>query len=228
MKNKNLYSCGEEIYAALRSQAKTYLDGLIFFLVVFDFTPEYQRMRYVLEKLGVIVEVVHLNPAYWDEQLRRASLLGDFVYVENNGFWIGENKPNIEPEKDINGVLGKASMFTDCRSFGVITYLMYCNFDVRGKNIVIEDDDVYLLEKLIAAGATVTVINSDTREKYQKMQDADLIITSPKKEGIKINMYPRHCPVIDMRKHCVNCEDRDVIQNCYWLFNLIGVLAQLW
>ena len=226
--NKNLYHCGEEIFSALRTQSKDYLDGLIFFLAVFDFTAEYKRMKYVLEKLGVIVEVIKISPVYWDEQLRRASLLGDFIYVENSDFWSFGRVPCIDPEKDINGILGRGSMFSDCRSFGVMNYLLYCCFDLNGKNVVIEDEDTYLLEKLNAARATVTVINPYTREKYRKIQEADLIITSPKKEGIQINMYPRHCPVIDMRKHCINCEDRDVIQNGYWLFNLIGVLAQIW
>lgn len=218
---KNVYECGEAFYAPMGSG----YDGEIFFLLVFsELSAPMKRMKYILEKLGFIVEVVVMNPKGWKRHFRRASLLGDFVYVEKDfvnyldycpdyfDYWDALELPPIEPEKDINAVLGPWSYFTDCRSNGVMTYLMYSGFDVCGKHIVVEAQRKSIMEKLIAAGATVTVMTSYTKNKNAIMQDADLIIASP---GSDIKDFPNHCPIIDMKKHA-------------WVFDVIGVLAQLW
>ena len=128
----------------------------------------------------------------------------------------------IDPKKDVDGV-HRLSLFDPCTPRGIIDYLNYCNFNFEGKNVTIfgRSDIVGkpLAEMLTARDATVTLCHSKTRNAWDHIATADLIISAVGKAGF-LNCYPIHIPVIDVGINfdengklvgdCINTENRDV------------------
>lgn len=128
----------------------------------------------------------------------------------------------IRPEWDVDGFRSD-SPHTPCTPGGIMKYLDYCDFDLAGKNVtIIGRSDIVgkpLAKLMTDADATVTLCHSKTRNLYQHIFTADLLVTAIGKAK-KINCYPIHVPVIDVGINfdengklcgdCNNTENRDV------------------
>ena len=129
----------------------------------------------------------------------------------------------IDPKKDVDG-FHPSSMFEPCTPFGIVKYLIDgCDYDFTGKNVTIfgRSDIVGkpLAKMLTDLDATVTLCHSKTRNAWDHISNADLIVSAVGKAGF-LNCYPIHVPVIDVGINfdangklvgdCINTENRDV------------------
>jgi methylenetetrahydrofolate dehydrogenase (NADP+)/methenyltetrahydrofolate cyclohydrolase len=129
----------------------------------------------------------------------------------------------IDPKKDVDG-FHPNSMFEPCTPFGIVKYLIDgCDYDFAGKNVTIfgRSDIVGkpLAKMLTDLDATVTLCHSKTRNAWDHISNADLIVSAVGKAGF-LNCYPIHVPVIDVGINfdangklvgdCINTENRDV------------------
>lgn len=129
----------------------------------------------------------------------------------------------IDPTKDVDG-LHPMSWFDPCTPAGIVDYVNNgCNFDWSGKNVTIfgRSDIVGkpLADMLTRRDATVTLCHSKSKDKWQYINGADLIVTAVGKAGF-LNCYSIYVPVIDVGINfdengklvgdCINTEDRDV------------------
>ena len=129
----------------------------------------------------------------------------------------------IDPKKDVDG-FHPNSMFEPCTPFGIVKYLIDgCDYDFTGKNVTIfgRSDIVGkpLAKMLTDLDATVTLCHSKTRNAWDHISNADLIVSAVGKAGF-LNCYPIHVPVIDVGINfdangklvgdCFNTEGRDV------------------
>ena len=132
-------------------------------------------------------------------------------------------KMAIDPSIDVDG-FHPLSWFHPCTPAGIIDYLTTgCDFDFAGKNVTIfgRSDIVGkpLAKMLTDLDATVTLCHSKSKDKWQYIDGADLIISSVGKAGF-LNCYAIHVPVIDVGINfdengklvgdCINTECRDV------------------
>ena len=132
-------------------------------------------------------------------------------------------KMAIDPKHDVDG-FHPQSMFSPCTPAGIIDYLSTgCGFNFEGKNITIfgRSDIVGkpLAKMLTDLDATVTLCHSKTREKWDHIDRADLIISAVGQAKF-LNCYAIHIPVIDVGINfdengklvgdCFNTENRDV------------------
>lgn len=129
----------------------------------------------------------------------------------------------INPMKDVDG-FHPDSRFKPCTPSGIVDYLTNgCNYDFEGKNVTIfgrsEIVGRPLADMLLKLNATVTLCHSKTRNIWDHINTADLIVTAVGKAGF-LNCYPIHVPVIDVGINfdengklvgdCFNTEGRDV------------------
>lgn len=129
----------------------------------------------------------------------------------------------IDPKVDVDG-FHPMSQFKPCTPTGIISYLVDgCNYNFTGKNVTIfgRSDIVGrpLAEMLTRRDATVTLCHSKSKDKWQFIDTADLIVTAVGKPAF-LNCYAIHVPVIDVGINfdendklvgdCINTEDRDV------------------
>lgn len=129
----------------------------------------------------------------------------------------------ITPEKDVDG-FHPQSLFEPCAPAGIVHYLLEgCGYDFAGKNVTIfgKSDIVGkpLAKMLTNLDATVTLCHSKTRNIWDHIDTADLIVTAIGKAGF-LNCYAIHVPVIDVGINfdkngklvgdCINTENRDV------------------
>ena len=129
----------------------------------------------------------------------------------------------IDPKKDVDG-FHPNSMFEPCTPFGIVKYLIDgCDYDFKGKNVTIfgRSDIVGkpLAKMLTDLDATVTLCHSKTRNAWDHISNADLIVSAVGKAGF-LNCYSIHVPVIDVGINfdangklvgdCINTENRDV------------------
>ena len=129
----------------------------------------------------------------------------------------------IDPTKDVDG-FHPMSWFDPCTPSGIVEYVTHgCDYDWTGKNVTIfgRSDIVGkpLAEMLTRRDATVTLCHSKTKNIWDHIQTADIIITAVGKAGF-LNCYAIHVPVIDvginfdengkMVGDCINTENRDV------------------
>ena len=132
-------------------------------------------------------------------------------------------KTAIDPSIDVDG-FHPLSWFHPCTPAGIIDYLTTgCDFDFAGKNVTIfgRSDIVGkpLAKMLTDLDATVTLCHSKSKDKWQYIDGADLIISAIGKAGF-LNCYAIHVPVIDVGINfdengklvgdCINTEGRDV------------------
>lgn len=129
----------------------------------------------------------------------------------------------IDPAKDVDG-FHPMSRFNPCTPAGIVDYLTTgCNYDFAYENVTIfgRSDIVGkpLAKMLTDLDATVTLCHSKSKDKWQYIKTADLIITAVGKPGF-LNCYAIHVPVIDVGINfdengklvgdCINTEGRDV------------------
>jgi methylenetetrahydrofolate dehydrogenase (NADP+)/methenyltetrahydrofolate cyclohydrolase len=132
-------------------------------------------------------------------------------------------KTAISPEKDVDG-FHPNSFFRPCTPLGILDYLtLGCHYELEGKNVmVIGRSDIVgkpLASMLTDLDATVTLCHSKTRELYDFIFTADLIICAVGKANF-LNCYSIYKPVIDVGINfdengklvgdCFNTENRDV------------------
>ena len=132
-------------------------------------------------------------------------------------------KQAINPKKDVDG-FHYNSRFRPCTPTGIIDYLIDgCGYNFEGKNVTIfgRSDIVGkpLADMLLELDATVTLCHSKTRNAWDHINTADLIISAVGKAGF-LNCYAIHVPVIDVGINfdengklvgdCFNTENRDV------------------
>ena len=129
----------------------------------------------------------------------------------------------IDPKKDVDG-FHPMSLFEPCTPTGIVRYLIDgCNYNFTGKNVTIfgRSDIVGkpLADMLTRRDATVTLCHSKSKDKWQFIETADLIVTAVGKPAF-LNCYAIHVPVIDVGINfdengklvgdCINTENRDV------------------
>lgn len=129
----------------------------------------------------------------------------------------------IDPALDVDG-FHPMTKFKPCTPAGIVEYLTNgCNFDFSGKNItIIGRSDIVgkpLAAMLTDLDATVTLCHSKTKNLYQNLTNADLIVTAVGKAKF-LNCYSIHVPVVDVGINfdengklvgdCFNTENRDV------------------
>ena len=129
----------------------------------------------------------------------------------------------IDPKKDVDG-FHPNSRFRPCTPTGIIDYLIDgCGYNFEGKNVTIfgRSDIVGkpLADMLLELDATVTLCHSKTRNAWDHINTADLIISAVGKAGF-LNCYAIHVPVVDVGINfdengklvgdCFNTENRDV------------------
>ena len=129
----------------------------------------------------------------------------------------------IDPKKDVDG-FHPMSRFEPCTPFGIIKYLIDgCDYNFTGKNVTIfgRSDIVGkpLAKMLTNMDATVTLCHSKSKDKWQFINNADLIVSAVGKPAF-LNCYAIHVPVIDVGINfdengklvgdCINTENRDV------------------
>ena len=129
----------------------------------------------------------------------------------------------IDPMKDVDG-FHPASHFKPCTPSGIVDYLINgCNYDFEGKNVTIfgrsEIVGRPLADMLLKLNATVTLCHSKTRNVWNHINTADLIVSAVGKAGF-LNCYAIHVPVVDVGINfdengklvgdCFNTEHRDV------------------
>lgn len=129
----------------------------------------------------------------------------------------------IDPNKDVDG-FNPLTKFRSCTPTGIIDYLENgCHYDLAGKNVTIfgRSDIVGkpLAKLLIDKDCTVTLCHSKTKNNWDFISTADLIITAVGKPKF-LNCYPIHVPVVDVGINfdengklvgdCINTENRDV------------------
>ena len=129
----------------------------------------------------------------------------------------------ITPDKDLDG-LKPQSHFNPCTPVGIINYLINgCGYNFEGKNVAIFGRSNIvgkpLAKMLTDLNATVTLCHSHTKEKWDFINTADLVVTAVGKAGF-LNCYAIYKPVIDvginfdkdgkMVGDCINTEYRDV------------------
>ena len=110
-------------------------------------------------------------------------------------------KEIIPPDKDLDG-FHPMSLFKPCTPLGIINYLEKgCNFDLSGKNVVvIGRSDIVgkpLAKMLTDKDATVTLCHSKTKDKWNFIDKADLVICAVGKAKF-LNCYSIHAPIIDV------------------------------
>ena len=130
-------------------------------------------------------------------------------------------KNAIPADKDVDG-FKLDSHFNPCTPLGIIKYLDYCDFNLDGKNVtILGRSDIVgkpLAKMMTDRNATVTLCHSRTKNYYQFVQTADLIVSAVGKANF-LNCYPIHVPVVDVGINfvdgklvgdCCNTECRDV------------------
>lgn len=131
-------------------------------------------------------------------------------------------KSVIDPKKDIDGFTA-TSAFKACTPLGIMIYLAHCGFKFKGANVVIlgrsELVGKPLAEMMTNAHATVTLCHSATKNVWDFINSADLIVSAVGKVNF-LNCYAIWCPVVDvginftkdgkMVGDCYNTEGREV------------------
>ena len=183
--------------------------------------PQFYEMTdaLVLRKLGHEVTIQEKQNNFYD-QLRRAEVLADYVYVEEDLF-DESGFLALPASRNINAVGPDFHFFTNCRNLGLINFLDFNDFPLYQKRVLIYGEDEDLVKKLVALGAIVTI----STNKDLESRNFDLIIALEKEKPL--NCYPVHIPVIDIAKCCINTELREVVYDCHW-FSVLGVLGQIW
>lgn len=231
---KNIKEYCTERKTALKSLIKT--SGITPKLAIVQVGNVEASNRYIrnkkkdCEEIGINVEWYHYDESIcMDEFLREISDLSLFV----DGLIVQLPLPAhidveavklvIDPEKDVDG-FHPMTKFNPCTPAGIVDYLEKgCRYDLCGKNItIIGRSDIVgkpLARMLTDKDATVTLCHSKTKNIWNNISSADLIICAVGKANF-LNCYSIHVPVIDVGINfdengqlvgdCFNTENRDV------------------
>ncbi len=183
-------------------------------------TAELTQLKEECEKYGVKFEWY-----YYEEDISTLDLKLEIIDLNNHidGMVIQMPLPqhiddeiirtSITPEKDINGA-NPIGWYNPSMVRGITDYLAYCGFAFEGSHAVIfgksEDFGKPLARKMSDLGATVTLGDTTTRNIWEFIATADLIISATGKRGF-LNCYAIHVPVIDVCNDCINTEHRNVL-----------------
>lgn len=183
-------------------------------------TAELSQLKEECENNGINFEWY-----YYEEDISTAELRLEIIDLHEHvdGIMVHKSLPKhinnevikiaIAPEKDINGAnpIGRHS---PSMVRGIIDYLVYCGFAFEGAHVVIfgksEDFGTSLVKRISDLGATVTLGDVMTRNIWEFIETADLIISATGKRGF-LNCYAIHVPVIDVCNDCINTEHRNVL-----------------
>lgn len=190
-------------------------DEKIIFLVTNP--SEYLNDGFTLKKFGYDVEFQEWESEYYEErleQMRRADVLADYVYVEE-ALWVDEDEIPIRPEK----------LLKDCRAIGIKRYLNFINFRLYGAHVILLGKDFALAEELVSSCATITMISPEVQPYGLRLSQASLIIVLPDWKK-NVNCYPIYIPVIDCGGRCINTIGRDIIEDD-GMFRVMGIMEQI-
>lgn len=205
-------------------------------LAVFQIGNNEASTRYIRNKKKDCEEVgINFEWYYYPEEITTNALVQEIKdmndYVDGlivqmplpDHIDITAIKQAINPKKDVDGFHSN-SRFRPCTPTGIIDYLIDgCGYNFEGKNVTIfgRSDIVGkpLADMLLELDATVTLCHSKTRNVWDHINTADLIISAVGKAGF-LNCYAIHVPVIDVGINfdengklvgdCFNTENRDV------------------
>lgn len=135
---------------------------------------------------------------------------------------VEEIKLAIDPSKDVDG-FHPMTKFDSCTPKGIVEYLDYCRFPFEGSDaLVIGRSDIVgkpMARMLLDRDCTVTQVHSKSKNLWDKVKSADLIVCSVGKAKF-LNCYAIHVPVIDVGINfdengklvgdCYNTESREV------------------
>lgn len=205
-------------------------------LAVFQIGNNEASTRYIRNKKKDCEEVgINFEWYYYPEEITTNDLIQEIKdmndYVDGlivqmplpDHIDIAAIKQAINPKKDVDG-FHPNSRFRPCTPTGIIDYLIDgCGYHFEGKNVTIfgRSDIVGkpLADMLLELDATVTLCHSKTRNAWDHINTADLIISAVGKAGF-LNCYAIHVPVVDVGINfdengklvgdCFNTENRDV------------------
>ena len=205
-------------------------------LAVFQIGNNEASTRYIRNKKKDCEEVgINFEWYYYPEEITTNDLVQEIKdmndYVDGlivqmplpDHIDVAAIKQAINPKKDVDG-FHPNSRFRPCTPTGIIDYLIDgCGYNFEGKNVTIfgRSDIVGkpLADMLLELDATVTLCHSKTRNAWDHINTADLIISAVGKAGF-LNCYAIHVPVVDVGINfdengklvgdCFNTENRDV------------------
>ena len=205
-------------------------------LAVFQIGNNEASTRYIRNKKKDCEEVgINFEWYYYPEEITTNDLVQEIKdmndYVDGlivqmplpDHIDVAAIKQAINPKKDVDG-FHPNSHFRPCTPTGIIDYLIDgCGYNFEGKNVTIfgRSDIVGkpLADMLLELDATVTLCHSKTRNAWDHIGTADLIISAVGKAGF-LNCYALHVPVVDVGINfdengklvgdCFNTENRDV------------------
>ena len=205
-------------------------------LAVFQIGNNEASTRYIRNKKKDCEEVgINFEWYYYPEEITTNDLVQEIKdmndYVDGlivqmplpDHIDVAAIKQAINPKKDVDG-FHPTSRFRPCTPTGIIDYLIDgCGYNFEGKNVTIfgRSDIVGkpLADMLLELDATVTLCHSKTRNAWDHINTADLIISAVGKAGF-LNCYAIHVPVVDVGINfdengklvgdCINTECRDV------------------
>ena len=205
-------------------------------LAVFQVGDNEASIRYIRNKKKDCEEVgINFEWYYYPEEITTKELIQEIKNMNDyvDGLIIQMPLPDhidltavklaIDPKKDVDG-FHPMSMFEPCTPFGIVKYLINgCNYNFTSKNVTIfgRSDIVGkpLAKMLTNMDAMVTLCHSKSKDKWQFIDTADLIISAVGEAGF-LNCYAIHVPVIDVGINfdengklvgdCINTENRDV------------------
>lgn len=205
-------------------------------LAVFQIGNNEASTRYIRNKKKDCEEVgINFEWYYYPEEITTNDLVQEIKdmndYVDGlivqmplpDHIDVSAIKQAINPKKDVDG-FHPNSRFRPCTPTGIIDYLIDgCGYNFEGKNVTIfgRSDIVGkpLADMLLELDATVTLCHSKTRNAWDHINTADLIISAVGKAGF-LNCYAIHVPVVDVGINfdengklvgdCFNTENRDV------------------
>ena len=205
-------------------------------LAVFQVGDVEASTRYIRNKKKDCEEVgINFEWYYYPEEITTKELIQEIKDMNDyvDGLIIQTPLPDhidltaiklaIDPKKDVDG-FHPMSRFEPCTPSGIVKYLIDgCDYNFTDKNVTIfgRSDIVGkpLAKMLTNMDATVTLCHSKTKNQWQFIDTADLIVTAVGQPAF-LNCYAIHVPVIDVGINfdkngklvgdCINTENRDV------------------
>lgn len=191
--------------------------------------------RYIRNKIKDCEEVSICAHNYvFDENISQDDLIWEIQHLQEHydGLIVQLPLPDhiraekvaaaIDPVKDVDG-FHPMSLYKPATPLGIMMYLKDCGFEFDGANVVIigrsEIVGKPLAQMMTDANATVTLCHSRTKNLWDHIQEADLVVSAVGKPKF-LNCYAIHVPVIDVGINfdedgrlcgdCYNTENRDV------------------
>ena len=175
-------------------------------------TAEIMKWKTACEQIGIYFEWYYFEEDITDEELmQEIKDLEEFVdgIVVKMPSMSREIRTAIGLKKDVDGANPFGRHHSSMIS-GIMQYLAHAGFVFEGAHVVIfdksEDFGEPLGIKMGRLGATVSLCDESTRNRWDFIETADLIITT-----MGLNCYAIHVPVIDVAGKCINTENRKVI-----------------